>query len=261
MKKPESKKKILVQSLERALDILEIVQCSAEPVKAADIARKAGLGNNTAHNLIRTMFRRGYLSQDSSSRYFIGAKCYLLGSARNKWRIFIETIQPVLQKIAEDTGDSCVVGIESGGKLLLPAYIEGSGAIIIQEKQEWNDKFHCTAAGKVILAQKGLDWFKKIINSGTLPVFSPKTIADWIQLEKEIMLIAKQGYSVSIDETREGISAIAVPIFDSTGHFQGAIAQAFPTYFIETKKIIIRQRKDLLLAAAGQIRTSLVLSC
>ena len=72
------KKKSLIQSLDRALDILELVRDSAGAVRSSDIAEKVGLGVATAHNIIRSLYQRGYLAQDDNSRYLLGPECFKL---------------------------------------------------------------------------------------------------------------------------------------------------------------------------------------
>ena len=54
-KKNRSDKKPLIQSLERALDILGAVGDSAVPLRAVDAAQTTGIGKNTAHNLLRAL--------------------------------------------------------------------------------------------------------------------------------------------------------------------------------------------------------------
>jgi len=71
-------RKTLIQSLDRALDILEIVRDGAGSLRSSDIAERAGLGVATAHNIIRSLYQRGYLAQDENSRYLLGPECFRL---------------------------------------------------------------------------------------------------------------------------------------------------------------------------------------
>ena len=62
----------LVQSLVRALDILEYVSRSPSGVRLSDAGAELGLNTTTAYNLMRTLALRGYLQKDSLSRYHLG---------------------------------------------------------------------------------------------------------------------------------------------------------------------------------------------
>ncbi|HEX2952287.1 MAG TPA: helix-turn-helix domain-containing protein, partial [Armatimonadota bacterium] len=78
-------KKPPVQSVERALDILDLLADSRSAMRAADIAAALELHPNTAHNIIRTLFRRGYLLQQDDNRYALGPRCYQIGMRCNPW--------------------------------------------------------------------------------------------------------------------------------------------------------------------------------
>ena len=58
------KAKTLIQSLDRAFEILEIIRDSGKGMRCTAIAKKAGLPLQTAHNLIRSLLLHGYLMED-----------------------------------------------------------------------------------------------------------------------------------------------------------------------------------------------------
>ena len=64
--------KELVQSLVRAMDILECVSRGRFGCRLADISEELKLNPTTAYNLMRTLAERGYLFKDSSNRYRLG---------------------------------------------------------------------------------------------------------------------------------------------------------------------------------------------
>ena len=74
------KEPVHIQSLMRALDILEVVSDSKEPIRATEIPRLSGLGVATAHNIIRTLYARDYLAQNNKGRYMLRALCLQLKS-------------------------------------------------------------------------------------------------------------------------------------------------------------------------------------
>lgn len=61
-----------VQSVQRALDILEAVAHSDDGLRLNEIAQRLGLKKPTAHNLLRTLRIRGYVAKDSANRYRLG---------------------------------------------------------------------------------------------------------------------------------------------------------------------------------------------
>ena len=70
-----------VQSLERALDILELLGQSDGELGVTEVAPGAGLANGTAHRLLATLVRRGYVRQNPENReYALGIKAYTLST-------------------------------------------------------------------------------------------------------------------------------------------------------------------------------------
>ena len=64
--------KEFVQSVMRALDILECVSRGRFGCRLADVSEELQLNATTVYNLMRTLAERGYLCKDSSNRYRLG---------------------------------------------------------------------------------------------------------------------------------------------------------------------------------------------
>lgn len=84
-----------VQSVLRALDILELVALDVAGVTLDEIASRAGLNKSTAHNLVRTLRMRGYLEKGSGRRFFMGGAVQELWFRRERLDIFQRAEQEV----------------------------------------------------------------------------------------------------------------------------------------------------------------------
>ena len=69
---PEMPGKEFVQSVMRAMDILECVSRGRSGCRLADVSEELDLNPTTVYNLMRTLTERGYLCKDSSNRYHLG---------------------------------------------------------------------------------------------------------------------------------------------------------------------------------------------
>lgn len=99
----------LVQSLVRALDIMESVSRSPSGVRLADVSDELGLNTTTAYNLMRTLAERGYLQKDSLNRYRLGrAVTELLEQERS--HILMQSSGTMLLKLASAM-PGCVAGV------------------------------------------------------------------------------------------------------------------------------------------------------
>jgi DNA-binding IclR family transcriptional regulator len=235
-------KKPLVQSVERALDILETIFAQNSAMRSSDIACKLGLNANTANNLIRTLYRRGYLTQDENGRYLLGGKCARLGEASDRWSLLREAALDSLKNLSVETGDGVTLGVNDGGKLHCVLVLMATGAVQVLEKQLWLERLHTTAGGKVLLAGMAPyeldDWLKR----AKLVTLTPRTLSDPKKLRAEVELTRQRGWATCIDEAVDGLAAIGVPVTDSQGRVVAAVAQSFPTFYPTSGKIVIAER-------------------
>ena len=71
-----------VQSVERALELLEALAEPREAKGVSELARATGLPVATIHRLLATMVSRGYVRQDTGShKYTLGSHLIRLGEA------------------------------------------------------------------------------------------------------------------------------------------------------------------------------------
>ena len=119
-------KKPLIQVLDRALDLMEMLARSKTPLRATDIAREMGLSLQSANNLLRALYLRGYLSQDESRSYRLGPQCLYLGSFADRWSELRAAVAPALAELTREPVPAMVLrayGVEKlefGRNYLIP---------------------------------------------------------------------------------------------------------------------------------------------
>ena len=64
-----------IQSIERALDLLDILATGDSELALHEIATRSALNNSTCHHLLATLVKRGYVGRNRRTRsYFLGAR-------------------------------------------------------------------------------------------------------------------------------------------------------------------------------------------
>ena len=246
-----------VQSVERALDILECLSHAGHPMRALDMAQAVGLNNNTAHNLIRTLHQRGYLDQLADAKYRLGRQAYELSSGCDRWEALRPRLLPVLQELSRQTGDCAFLGVREDSRLRCAALTEGTGAIRVSISQDWESQLHCTAAGKTLLAWD--EGFAEAFLSSSRKLEKPasKTIVDADGLRRNLAESRKRGYVLAINESAEHVASIGVPVLDKAGRIVCALAQSFPAFYLEQELVDPKERAALLAQAARKLRIAL----
>lgn len=82
----------MIQSLERAVNILRLVAENEDGIRLCDLSRACGMNRNTIFNLADTLVKERLLEKTSDCRYVIGDLILELagGQKRNKYLILVE---------------------------------------------------------------------------------------------------------------------------------------------------------------------------
>lgn len=217
----EPTRKPLIQVLERAFDILEILARRDTPMRATDIAKELGLSLQTTGNLLRTLYERGYLSQDAKRFYRLGGQCFYLGSYADRWKKLRKAADRAIPELCKATGLLVFVGVIESDKLFCISL--RSGSELDPPSQRWADELHSTASGRLLLAGLSPEERKKLL-ARTLRKKTRKTVTNPDQLERICQTIQKQGFAEIHGESVEQIHSIAVPIRNRDGKIIAALA-------------------------------------
>jgi len=241
-------RKTLIQSVERALNILETVRDSKTPIRAIDIAKTVGLSSAASNNIVRTLFERGYLDQNENGRYVLGGQAHLFGLAADTWTELRNAARKPMIALSNATKSLSFLGVEYHSQIIAVNIVESTGPVIIPRNQDWLNQFHSTAVGKILLAAITPEKYEKLKENYKLEKFTDKTITDWTELENDISRIRSRGYAVSCDESVFGITSIAVPVCKKKETI-AALSVVFSSYYL-TKEFKENAISKLKLASA-----------
>jgi IclR family acetate operon transcriptional repressor len=216
-----------VQSLERALDILELLGRSDVELGVTEIGPSAGLANGTAHRLLATLTRRGYARQNPETRkYALGLKALALStSAQERLGPLARPFLTELMEVSQESSNLASLDKNS------VVYIDQVPAprMVRMFTEPGNRAFpHATGTGKVLLAYQPEEVVDSIVRQNGLPRFTPHTITDAGRLKDELNDIRKQGYALDSEEREEGVRCLAAPVFGPYGRVLAAMSISGP---------------------------------
>ncbi|TVZ00253.1 IclR family transcriptional regulator [Trebonia kvetii] len=199
-----------VQSLHRALDVLEALSAAGGTASLSDLAAACRLPLPTLHRLAATLAGRGYLRQLPDRRYCLGSRLVPLGGAAHA--LLGERALPVLGRLAELTGESANLAVLTQGSAEYVAQATGSHAMRIFTEVGNRVALHCTGVGKALLASVPAAQTRRLIEAAALTARTPTTITDPAALHAEIALIRTRGYALDEGEMEIGVRCVAVGI-------------------------------------------------
>ncbi len=215
-----------IQSVDRALQVLESIALSSEGTTVKSVAEKLGLNTSTCHHLITTLVRRGYLAQISRSRgYVLGPKLSELIEAAERESDPTVLLESNLRELGQRLGHGVQFAILSDTSLLTKLSFPGADDTIVEpDEVEKMTALHATATGKAILAWIPDTELVRVISANGLKTYTPKTITTLSGLVEELRLVRRGKFAVDDEEFREGIVCIGAAIREGAGAVIGSIS-------------------------------------
>src|SRR5690349_10894294 len=104
------------QTISRAIRVLQVIAAQApDGMRLVDVARQMNLERPTAHRLLKALTVEGMVVQDTPTRrYSLGPLLFELGILATHHFNLKEVSQPVVARLAEETGDTSFVFLRSG---------------------------------------------------------------------------------------------------------------------------------------------------
>jgi IclR family acetate operon transcriptional repressor len=199
-----------VQSLHRALDVLEGFAAVGGTASLSDVATACGLPLPTVHRLASTLADRGYLRRLPDRRYCLGSRLVPLAAVAHA--VLGERAMPVLRVLAGLTGESANLAVLTQGSAEYVSQAQGRHAMRIFTEVGNRVQLHCTGVGKALLAVVPPDRASQLIAAAELDVHTPATITDPAALHAELDLIRARGYALDEGEMEAGVRCVAVGI-------------------------------------------------
>jgi DNA-binding IclR family transcriptional regulator len=161
----------------------------------------------------------------------------------------------VVEKVAASLDESIMLAALDHGHVINLQYLPGSGALRVAEPEDVTEVAHCTASGKLMLAQMSRDELLGYLDRYKLKSHTPKTITRRNDLVSELNQIREKGFSLTCDELCDGVSALAVPILDPWGKVVAAIGAGVPSVRLNQanyrKKILSKLREAAVLIGSN----------
>ena len=219
-----------IQSVTRALAILELLATYRHGERLTSISQELGLNKSTTHSLISTLENLGYVQQDQeTAKYSLGLKLFELGQVVHANMDLRNIAMPFLQELALKFGETVHLAILSKGEVVYIDKVDAFRSIRIGSQIGGRNPAHCTGVGKVLLAGFTDKELTDIIGNVKLEKFTANTIVSKEELHKHLEKVKLDGFAVDQEEIEEGLSCIAAPIKNHRGKVIAGISVSGPT--------------------------------
>ncbi|MBN2031988.1 MAG: IclR family transcriptional regulator [Deltaproteobacteria bacterium] len=204
-----------VQSVERALDILDCFSFQNREMNLSDLVRKTGLNKTTTKRLISNLADRGFLRQNPNTKqYQLGMRLFELGGIVFSSLSLRHAAAYPMSRLQNETGATVLLGTAMDDEIVYVDKREGKGMIRISSDIGWRRPLHYGMLGMVLMADLDSKEVRRILKKSPLQGHTPFSITDEDAFSLRLGEIRKQNYVLEHQEALEGVIGIAAPIRD-----------------------------------------------
>ena len=233
-----------VQSVERALSLLEAVAASPEPVPLAHLTQVLGIDPSSVFRLANTLKRRGFLANPNGRKHYVlGPAVWRLSREYDWSRMLISICRESIKALATRTGETAHLAVREGRQVFFIDHHAGNGQGVIVAGQTGKlMPLHCTAHGKALLADLGLEELKALFGTTPLERYTARTSVSLAELARACAQTRANGYALDDAEYLEEVRCVAAPVRDRGGLVIGSIGVSAPlTRMTEGRVAVLAQ--------------------
>lgn len=235
------------QSLDKALQIIEVMAKHSQPMRLQDIASQVGQPPSTVIRFLNTLISNKYVLQSTeTSKYALSIKFCQLGNLVSSQISVRDIIKPYLMDLSLYCKESACLTIERNSQVVYIDVVEGPDSILkALQKIGHVAPLHCTGVGKLFLLNYSKDQIDAYIAEKGLPYYTDHTITRPQDLLKELNHIRSTIYSMDNEECELGAKCVAAPVRDYTKEIIACISVTGPTSRMTSEQIDLIREKIL----------------
>ena len=213
----EKDDKYRAPALEKGLDIIELLASHGEGLSQGEVAKALERSPSEIYRMLSTLVRRGYVIRSlSGDRYSLSLKMFSISQRHPPIGRVIEAALPRMRAVTRKAWQSCHMGMESNGDVVIVASAESPGNWGLALRTGtvvglWN-----TGTGRVLAAFRSDEEIEDLIQQHRPAVGEPAL--NRTEFDSHIRRIREVGYEKMPSATAIGVTNIAFPIFGPSGN-------------------------------------------
>ena len=225
--KPRGESK--VNSVDRALVILEYLGTQTKEVGVRELGQAIGLSKSSVHRILQTLRARGFVKWNpDNARYSLGMRAFEVGCGILRSMEAHAVAKPYLEQLVANLGETAFLGVLDDADLVIIDKIDGRRSVRMYADIGSRRPLHSTAIGKALLAHLDRAEIDRIIAAKPLTRYTKNTITDPEALRAELDKIRRLGYAEDNEEMEDGLYCVGAPLFNYSGKPAASISISVP---------------------------------
>jgi len=182
-------------------------------VAFAQILESLELPRSSGHGLVQTLVASGWLEQHPLTRRFtLGLHSWQVGQQYDGHRLLIEKAKPVMDRLAQQTGETVQLARLDGVENVYTAISLSPNPMRMASTVGMRLHAHATGIGKALLSTIDPVEAERRLSEVVLPCLTPKTLTSVPDLMRVIETARFTGFAIDDEEFIEGCRCVAIPV-------------------------------------------------
>ena len=216
-----------MRSLDRAFDVLAVLQDAKQPIRLSEIARSSGLHIATAQRIVNVLLDRGYAARTADG-YTAGPAALAVAHAFMVSNPLSLLAQTTLQQLASSTGFTASIYVRVENSRVLIGRVESSNPLSYELPVGERLPLHLGGAGKVMLAEMTHDEVEAALPAGDSIKLASGATVTRAELLAQLEKISAEGHAISVSERSYGIASVAAPVRAADGKLAAVLGVTGP---------------------------------
>lgn len=248
-----------VQSVDRALSILETLAEDDEGYRLSDLAIRTGLSTSTVHRLLATLESRRFVQFDrAESKWHVGSRAFTVGASFARRRNFSTQAIPYLRKLRDLTRETANLAVVDDEFIIVLTRMESREIMRSLTQVGGRVAMVTSGVGKAVLATYSDEDVGAVIRHHGMPRLTEKSIVRPSDLFRELEKIRKQGFALDDEEACMGLRCIAAVVYNDCAEPLAAVSVSGMTSRLTDQRLpemgqIVRDVSAELTAALGGV--------
>jgi IclR family transcriptional regulator, acetate operon repressor len=250
----------VVQSVDRAMAILDVLGEDEEGYRLRDLAIRTGLSPSTVHRLLTTLERRRFVEFDQTEgAWHVGRQVFSIGSAFVRRRNFVAPALPFLKRLRDLTHETANLGVADDGEVVVLTQVESREIMRAITRVGGRAPMATSGLGKAILATYSEADVAAIIRRHGMKRLTPNSVIRAGELRERLSQVQRDGYALDDEEYLAGLRCVAAVVYNDQAEALAAISVSGLASRVDRErlpalgKLVCDVARELTLALGGRL--------
>ena len=211
-----------VQSLARGLAVIRAFDAENPELSLSEVSRRVRIPAAAARRFLRTLETLGYVRSDGRV-FALTPRVLDLGFSYLSALSLPEVMQPHLERLSRETGESVSAAVLAGDEIVYVARVPTRRIMTVGITIGTRFPAHATSMGRVLLAALPEVEAAEILGRAPVEALTERTMTDAERLRAELQRVREEGWAIVDGELEIGLRSAAAPVHRRDGSVAAAV--------------------------------------